>query len=161
MTQLGSIFEPTPEGARGRDLKHEVTVPAWAAGYEPGVDVPVPRELAAAGGYVGRAVSPLDPDAAIHIHLPAGFPSGGALRLRGHGEPCEGGSPGDLLLVVRLDPSRSELPPELRLPMTWPAGQVLANAAAAAAALRPETPRALVVWVVVAFAAGAVVVWLL
>jgi hypothetical protein len=38
---------------------------------------------------------------------------------------------------------------------------VLANAAAAAAALRPETPRALVVWVVVAFAAGAVVVWLL
>lgn len=159
MTQLGSIFEPAPEGARGRDLHHEVTVPAWAAGYQPGVDVDVPRELAATGGYVPRVVSAFDPGTAIHIHLPGGFPSGGALRLRGQGEPVDGGSPGDLILVVRLDTSQTTPPPgPPLLPMIWPPGQVLANAAAA---LRPEAPRALVLWVVLAFAVGAAVVYVL
>lgn len=151
MTELGSIFAPEPEGqARGRDLRHEVTVPAWAAGHAPGVDVDVPRALAAAGGYVDRAVSAHDPGTAIHVHLPAGFPSGGALRLRGHGEASADGRPGDLLLVVHLDESQSTPPGGA---LTWSPGQVLSTS--------PDAPRALVLIVVLVFGLGAAIVFIL
>jgi hypothetical protein len=150
VTALGSIFEPEAEdGPRGRDLRHEVTVPAWVAGHEPGYRVDVPLQLPALGGYVDRAVSAHDPDTSIHFTLPPGFPSGGALRLRGQGEPVPGGRSGDLHLVVHLDPSQAT-PPGGWSPLTWPTGQVLANS--------PAAPRALVVLVVAAFAIGAVIV---
>lgn len=114
MTQLGSIFEPEGSGPRGRDLHADVTVPAWALGVPTGIDVQVPLELAAEGGYARRAVHAGDAGDRIHLSLPAGFPDGGVLRLRGQGEALEGGRPGDLLVHVEVDRSRAEPPPEIR-----------------------------------------------
>jgi hypothetical protein len=155
VTELGSIFEPEAgDGPRGRDLRHDVTVPAWAAGHDPGVAIDVPLQLPAAGGYVARAVSAHDPGTTIHVRLPAGFPSGGALRLRGQGEAGPGGRAGDLILVVHLDPTHATPPgSSVWSPLTWSPGQVLATS--------PEAPRALVVVVVLAFAVGAVIVFAL
>lgn len=114
MTQLGSIFEPEAPGPRGRDLHAEVTVPAWALGLPFGHEVQIPLELAATGGYARRAVSAFDADDRVRLSLPADFPSGGVLRLRGQGEPLEGGRPGDLLVHVEVDGRRSEPPPEVK-----------------------------------------------
>lgn len=151
MTELGSIFEPEADGPRGRDLRHDVTVPAWAAGFEPGYSVDVPLQLPAPGGYVARAVSAHDPGAAIHLRLPAGFPSGGALRLRGQGEAVDGGRPGDLLLTIHLDASQPTPPGGWPSALTtWSPGQVLATS--------PDAPRNLVLLVVLVFAVGAAIV---
>jgi len=154
VTELGSIFEPEAgDGPRGRDLRHEVTVPAWVAGHEPGTAVDVPHQLPALGGYVERAISAHDPGTAIHIRIPAGFPSGGALRLRGQGEPGPDGRNGDLHLVVHLDGAQTTPPPGTWTGAlaTWPGGQVLAT----------SPPRALVLWVVLAFAVGTAIVLVL
>jgi hypothetical protein len=152
VTELGSIFEPEVAGPRGRDLRHDVTVPAWAAGFEPGYSVDVPLQLPAAGGYVARAVSAHDPGAAILLRLPAGFPSGGALRLRGQGEAVDGGQPGDLLLTIHLDPAQTTPPGgwPAASALTWSPGQVLATS--------PDAPRNLVLLVVLVFAVGAAIV---
>lgn len=127
MTQLGSIFEPEPSGPRGRDLHADVTVPAWALGVPTGIDVQVPLDLAAAGGYARRVVHSADAGDRIRLCLPADFPDGGTLRLRGQGEALADGRPGDLLVRVQIDRTRSEPPPEVRALL----------AAMAAAAPRP------------------------
>jgi len=158
VTELGSIFEPEAgDGPRGRDLRHEVTVPAWVAGQEDGYPVDVPLQLPALGGYVDRAISAHDPGTTIHIRLPDGFPDGGALRLRGQGEPGAGGRNGDLHLVVRLDHTQTTPPPgsrraALATTSTWPGGQVLATS---------QAPPTLVLWVVLVFAVGTAIVLVL
>ena len=114
MTQLGSIFEPEATGPRGRDLHADVTVPAWALGLPTGIDVRVPLELAAEGGYARRVVHAGDSGDQIRLCLPAGFPDGGVLRLRGQGEALDAGRPGDLLVHVEVDRARAEPPPEVR-----------------------------------------------
>lgn len=114
MTQLGSIFEPEAAGPRGRDLHADVTVPAWALGVPNGIDVRVPLDLAAEGGYARRVVHAGDTGDQIRLCLPAGFPDGGVLRLRGQGEAHDGGRPGDLLVHVEVDRARAEAPPEVR-----------------------------------------------
>lgn len=150
MSQLGSIFEPdSGAGPRGRDLRAEITVPAWACGHPQGYAAEVPRELPALGGYARRAAGHDEGDL-VHLRLPADFPEGGVLRLRGQGEAPEGGRSGDLLLTVRLDQSQ-RTPPGGAL--AWSPGQVLAAG--------PGAPRSLVVVVLLVFAAGAVVIALL
>lgn len=114
MAELGSIFEPEGTGPRGRDLHADVKVPAWALGVPFGVEVQIPLELAATGGYARRAVSSLDSGDRVRLTLPAGLRSGATLRLRGQGEACEGGRAGDLLVCVEVDAARSEPPPEIR-----------------------------------------------
>lgn len=114
MAELGSIFEPEASGPRGRDLHAEVTVPAWALGVPFGYEVRIPLDLAATGGYARRVVSSFDADDRLRITLPAGFRSGGTLRLRGQGEALDAGRPGDLLVRVEVDASRAEAPPEVR-----------------------------------------------
>jgi len=114
VTQLGSIFEPERPGPRGRDLHAEVTVPAWALGLPFGFEVQIPLELAATGGYARRAVSAFDAGDRVRLSLPAKFPSGGVLRLRGQGEPLDEGKPGDLLVHVEVDGRQSEPPPEIK-----------------------------------------------
>ncbi|PCC72348.1 hypothetical protein SAMN02745121_01551 [Nannocystis exedens] len=115
MTQLGSIFEPEAPGPRGRDLHADVTVPAWALGLPFAYEVRVPLDLAAEGGYARRTVSSLDTDDRVRLSLPAGFPTGGVVRLRGQGEALAGGRPGDLLVHVEVDRRRTEPPPEVKL----------------------------------------------
>lgn len=115
MTQLGSIFEPEAPGPRGRDLHADVTVPAWALGLPFAYEVRVPLDLAAEGGYARRTVSSLDSDDRVRLSLPAGFPTGGVVRLRGQGEALEGGRPGDLLVHVEVDRRHAEPPPEVKL----------------------------------------------
>ncbi len=150
MSQLGSIFEPdSGVGPRGRDLRAEVTVPAWACGYPDGYAVPVPRELPALGGYAQRAVGH-DVGDLVHLRLPQGFPEGGVLRLRGQGESPTSGPSGDLLLTVHIDQSQRDPPGGA---LTWSPGQVLSNS--------PDAPRTLVVVVFLVFAAGAVAIALL
>jgi hypothetical protein len=114
VTQLGSIFEPEAPGPRGRDLHAEVTVPAWALGLPFGHEVQIPLELAAAGGYARRVVSGLDAGDRVRLSLPANFPTGGVLRLRGQGEALADGRPGDLLVRVDVDGRRREPPPEVQ-----------------------------------------------
>lgn len=117
MTELGSIFEPEAPGPRGRDLHADVTVPAWALGLPFGYEVQIPLELAAEGGYARRFVPPSaaegEAQGRIRLSLPAGFPSGGIVRLRGQGEAHSEGRPGDLLVHVDVDRRRSEPPPEI------------------------------------------------
>ena len=157
MSQLGSIFEPETAGPRGRDLRAEVRVPAWACGHEDGHSVEVPDQLPAPGGYARRVRSGLDTGDAVHLRLPAGFPDGGTLRLRGQGAASEAGDgrPGDLLLTIHLDLTQTTPPPGSRIAaaLTWPSGQVLAGS--------PGAPPTLVILVVLAFAAGAAIVILL
>jgi hypothetical protein len=157
VSQLGSIFEPdSGTGPRGRDLRAEVTVPAWACGHPDGYAVAVARELPALGGYARRAVGHDEGDL-VHLRLPSGFPEGGVLRLRGQGEVLTDGPAteatgpaGDLLLTVRIDRSQRSPPGGA---LTWSPGQALATG--------PDAPRNLVILVVLVFAAGAVAIALL
>jgi len=133
VTQLGSIFEPEAPGPRGRDLHADVTVPAWALGLPFPFEVRVPLELAAEGGYARRVVSSLDTDDRVRLSLPAGFPTGGVVRLRGQGEARPDGRPGDLLVHVEVDRRRTEPPPEVRLALaTMPTAGPPAESPAAA-----------------------------
>lgn len=153
MSQLGSIFEPDSGGPRGRDLRAEVRVPGSACGHPGGHLVEVPQELPALGGYARRVSSGFDTGDAVHLRLPADFPDGGTLRLRGQGEASEheGGRPGDLLLTIHVDgPRPAPAPAPL---VAWPSGQVLPTL--------PGAPPGLVILVVLVFAAGAAVVLLL
>lgn len=149
MSQLGSIFEPDDAALpRGRDLRADVTVPAWACGHPPGYSVQVAPDLPALGGYARRAGG--DDGDTVHLHLPAGFPNGGTLRLRGQGEAHADGRAGDLLLTVHVDTSQSAPPPGA---LTWSPGQVLAGS--------PPAPAGLVLVIALVFAAGLAVVFLL
>jgi len=155
VSQLGSIFEPDPGvGPRGRDLRAEVTVPGWALGHEDGCSVEVARELPALGGYARRVTSDFDAGDTMQLRLPAEFPDGGTLRLRGQGEATEaneGGRAGDLLLTIHVEGER-RTPPATATALTWSPGQVLAS---------PPAPASLVLWVALAFAAGAALLMLL
>ena len=156
MSQLGSIFEPEVDGPRGRDLRAEVRVPAWACGHDDGFTVEVPQELPALGGYARRVGSGFDTGDNVHLRLPANFPDGGTPRLRGQGAASEAGDgrPGDLLLTIHLDQAQTTPPPGSRpSALTWPSGQALATG--------PGAPPGLVILVVLVFAAGAAIVLLL
>jgi len=152
VSQLGSIFEPDPGvGPRGRDLRAGVTVPGWALGHDEGCSVEVPRDLPALGGYAQRVTSDFDAGDAVQLRLPANFPDGGTLRLRGQGEAAEGGRAGDLLLTIHVVGERRP-PPAPVTALTWSPGQVLAS---------PQAPASLVLWVALVFAAGAALLVLL
>lgn len=112
MAELGSIFDPSPTGARGFDLSADVVADVRRVRQGASVLVEVPRALVGPDGVAcRRAHDPYDEGDLIELHLPADFPSGGRLRLRGRGGVRDGGVAGDLLLTVRLEavdgPSRS------------------------------------------------------
>jgi DnaJ-class molecular chaperone len=76
---------------RGGDLKHEMTIPFATAikGGEAAVSVQ-------------RADGNLE---TITIKIPAGIDDGKRIRVRGQGEPGEGGAPpGDILVTIRTSP---------------------------------------------------------
>ena len=102
MPELSNIFEET-EGPRGPDLDVTVEVPRTALGGDDGVVVPVPAQLTKGGHRIHRAVSPHEPKQSVRLRLPADFPSGGTVRLRGQGGlPPSQGHAGDLYVKVRL-----------------------------------------------------------
>jgi DnaJ-class molecular chaperone len=77
--------------SRGGDLKHEMTVPfaTTVRGGEAAVSVQ-------------RADGNLE---TITIKIPAGIDDGKRIRVRGQGEPGEGGAPaGDILVTIRTSP---------------------------------------------------------
>ncbi|HGG56395.1 MAG TPA: hypothetical protein ENK31_01220 [Nannocystis exedens] len=104
MAELGSIYEAdTRSGARGRDLHAQVVYPVAALGSSEGVWIDVPLDLMVDGELVRRTPSPFDRDSQVLLRLPAGFPEGGALRLRGQGEtPASGGPAGDLFVQIEF-----------------------------------------------------------
>lgn len=103
MTELSNIFEEEPVGPKGPDLDVTVEVPRSALGAEDGVVVPIPAQLNKNGHRIHRAVSPHEPKQAVRLRLPADFPNGGTVRLRGQGGlPPNQGRAGDLYVKVRL-----------------------------------------------------------
>lgn len=104
MAELGSILAASEadDGPRGADLRVEVEVPRGALGTESGFEVPVPREIEHAGELVERAPSPLESGDVVTLRLPAQFPDGGTIKLRGQGGVHPEGRPGDLLVTVQL-----------------------------------------------------------
>lgn len=99
---LGSIYAPQ-QGDKGRDLRWKVELPAAAVGG-PGLSVKIPDRLPVkdAPERAARTIHAQDPKGAVLLHLPQGFASGSALRLRGYGEAKPGAGSGDLFLVVHL-----------------------------------------------------------
>lgn len=95
---LGNIL-PEREGPRGRDLHAAITVPRSALGRPHPVEVPLDFPIGAVR--VRRATGP-DEGVTTTLNLPADFPDGASIRLRGLGEAIEGGHAGDLILEVEL-----------------------------------------------------------
>jgi hypothetical protein len=121
---LGNIFdavEGEASGPRGRDLIHTVELPQSALGSPGGQLVPIPEKIVYAGERV-RRLTDLDPEPGwVHLHLAEDFPEGAALKLRGQGEPKQGGQAGDLILKVRFNPEAPvRLPPGPALVATAP-----------------------------------------
>lgn len=98
---LGEIFNQFRRGAstrsrtstrqrRGADLEHEITIPFTTAVTGGEVELSVPRPS-------GRYET-------IAVKIPPGIEEGKRIRLRGQGEPVEGGLAGDLLLTVHVEP---------------------------------------------------------
>ncbi|MEL7367929.1 MAG: DnaJ C-terminal domain-containing protein [Myxococcota bacterium] len=103
MVELSNIFEDHADGPKGPDLDVTVDVPKQALGGDDGVVVPVPAQLDKDGRKIFRAVSPHEPKQAVRLRLPADFPNGGTVRLRGQGGlPTSQGNAGDLYVKVRL-----------------------------------------------------------
>ena len=76
--------------ARGADITHELLVPF---------------KTAVEGGEARLSVRrPSGKTDSISVKIPTGIEDGKKIRLRGQGEPSpNGGSPGDILIVVRID----------------------------------------------------------
>ncbi len=115
MSSIGSIYDETPQGeGRGPDLRATVSVPRAALGQEDGVHVPLPAVLPHEGGEVERAPQPGEPADAVTLRLPADFPDGATLRLRGAGGRGGQGA-GDLFLKVALCDEALEVAPSREL----------------------------------------------
>lgn len=105
---LGSIYESST-GPKGRDLVFELLLPPEAVGRKGGVRVEVPERLVVRNGFerATRVNLPQEDPGTLLLHLPGGFVSGSALRLRGYGEAHAQGQPGDLYLKVEIGPGGS------------------------------------------------------
>jgi DnaJ-class molecular chaperone len=75
---------------RGTDLEHELEIPFTTAVTGGEAQISVQR----ADGHVET----------ISVKIPPGIEGGKKIRLRGQGEPAAGGTPGDILLTVRVAP---------------------------------------------------------
>jgi DnaJ-class molecular chaperone len=95
--------------ARGADLRHEMTIP-FATAIQ--------------GGQAALMVQRHDGNVEeIKVKIPAGIEDGKKIRLRGQGEPGEGGAPaGDILLTIHVSPHphfrRTGNRLEVRVPIT-------------------------------------------
>ncbi len=96
-----------PEG--GVDIESEVEIPFSLSVTGGEVKLGVPRE----GG----------PSTSLSVKIPAGIEDGKKIRLRGQGEAPPGGTPGDLLVKVRVAPHpyyyRKENNLHVRVPVTF------------------------------------------
>jgi DnaJ-class molecular chaperone len=94
-------------GQRGADLQSEIHIPLSVAILGAKTDVTLNR-----GGKTER----------VSLSVPVGIEDGAKLRLRGQGQPGNGGPPGDLLLTIHVSPhpwfKRVGQNLELRLPVT-------------------------------------------
>jgi len=76
---------------RGADIVHEVSIPFVTAVSGGTVQLSVDRQS-------GRLET-------LEVRIPAGIEEGKTIRLRGQGQPApSGGTPGDILLTVRVEP---------------------------------------------------------
>jgi hypothetical protein len=99
---LGNVFDAVEstgaEGTRGEDLRTRVRVPRWTLGHPDGANPELGRWVDGAERLVQS-----DDDSRVPLHLPADFPDGGTLRLRGQGGVSpDGGPAGDLYLQIKL-----------------------------------------------------------
>lgn len=79
---------------RGSDLEHELQIPFTTAIAGGEAQISVQRS----DGHVEN----------LSVKIPAGIEDGKKIRLRGQGEPAEaGGTPGDILLTIRVAPHPS------------------------------------------------------
>jgi DnaJ-class molecular chaperone len=75
---------------RGADLTHDLRIPLVTAVSGGTVDLTVTHQS-------GKTET-------LQVKIPAGIEDGKKIRLRGQGEPAPGGTPGDILLTVRIEP---------------------------------------------------------
>ena len=114
---LGDIFSQfrRPGGGRAGTRRRGADVTA---------EVQVPFNVAVSGGEVQLSLQRASgPPETIVVHIPPGIDDGKKMRLRGQGEPAPPrGTPGDLLLTVRVAPhpcfSRRGNQLYLRVPVT-------------------------------------------
>jgi curved DNA-binding protein len=85
--RTGGTQTRTRGAARGQDIQHEISITLREA-YE------------GASRYINKG------DRRIKVTIPAGADNGTKVRLSGEGEPGMGGAPGDLYLVVRIEPDK-------------------------------------------------------
>lgn len=109
MGTLGNIFEPPPQGPRGRDLQHTLRVNRAQLNGGRALAPLVPDRLDLDGMPVARQLHPDDPPGAVVLRLPDGAPERFRLRLRGHGEALQDGTPGDLFLTVIVDEGAADM----------------------------------------------------
>lgn len=90
-TQRGGPRQAPPRPRRGANIRHDLQVPFSSAviGGEARLNIKRPT---------GKVES-------IAVKIPAGIETGKTIRLRGQGEPGpNGGSPGDIMITVRVAP---------------------------------------------------------
>lgn len=115
MGNIGSIYDDVPVGeGRGPDLRATVKVPRSGLGADDGVCVPLPPVLSHEGKDVPRTAQPGEPEDAVTLRLPADFPDGATLRLRGAGGRGTKGS-GDLYLTVSVSDDAVVVAPPVEL----------------------------------------------
>jgi DnaJ-class molecular chaperone len=108
-TMGGGRARRAARAERGHDLKHELTVPFATS---------------VLGGEAALMVQRADGNVeSIKVKIPAGIENGKKIRLRGQGEPGEGGGPaGDILLTIHVTPHpqfrRTGNRLEVRVPVT-------------------------------------------
>lgn len=135
MGNIGSIYDDVPVGeGRGSDLRATVKVPRSGLGAPDGVCVPLPSALPHEGKDVPRTPQPGEPEDAVTLRLPADFPDGATLRLRGAGGRGTKGS-GDLYLTVSVSDDALVVAPPVELVQTEGSSAPIVVSLAIAAAI--------------------------
>jgi DnaJ-class molecular chaperone len=99
---VGDLFEQFRRASGGR----RSTTGRQRRGDDLAHELPIPFATSVNGGTVQVKVShPSGKVDTLEVKIPAGIEDGKKIRLRGQGEPgARGGKPGDVLLVVRVEP---------------------------------------------------------
>ncbi len=114
---LGDLFSQFTGGGGKRSRRA-----APAKGGDIAAEVTIPFHTAVMGGHCEIGVTRGSQKETLQVKIPPGVDSGKKIRLRGKGQPGEGGDNGDLLVTIQVAPhpyfKRQGQNLELKLPVT-------------------------------------------